>query len=673
MANGQPTTASQQAAQHIIRFLASTELFQGVDEASLARIASATVAKEYVRGRVVLRQGEEGGALFIIARGRVAVVVEDTEIGMERVVAELGEMEVFGEMSVLLDEPRAATVRAATDTMCVILSREAFQRIVIALPQVGLTVSRNLARRLADQNRSMGFRFVRLSEQAFDSELYGLFSAELLEQHQAVPLYTDGHLLTVAMTRPYDRSGVDSLRTVVPGVKVQPVACGEEEYRAYLEEVIGPAIGDQTAGGSDRVSAALRASYSASDVSFVEAETGALGGGEIPGEAVVRLFNEILVDAVNRGASDIHIEPAKDALRVRLRVDGRLISYRRGFQRRFHAPLVSRIKIMGGMDISERRRPQDGRASYTIADKTIDARISTLATLHGEKIVLRLLDAGAGMLPLEKLILSKQLAGVVRRAVSKTTGGVVIVGPTGSGKTTTLYSALNERKSQANDLNIVTVEDPIEYTVDGITQTQVSHAPGLGFAGVLRALLRQDPDVIMIGETRDAETAQIALEGALTGHLVLTTLHADGTVEAATRLVDMGCPAYLVASAIDLVCAQRLMRKICPHCRGKHQYSEIVRVSLDRSGVLPMNESEVLFKGRGCPRCQTTGFMGRVGAYEVLQLTDSLREAIGLGESEATIRRMALETRSMTSFPQYAGFLLRTGLTSPAEALRLFA
>ena len=656
----------------IVQFLSRNEMFIGVDPGSLARIASATVAKEYAPGRTIIQQGDEGSALFIVARGRVVVVVEDLELGTEQIVSELGELELFGEMSVLLDEPRNASVRALVQTTCVILSRDAFQRIVMALPQVGLTVARNLARRLAAQNRATGFQFVRVGDYPFDPELYGMFPEDMLVRYEAIPLQTDGHSLTIAMTRPFDQTALDTFRALAPGVKIQPVACAVDDYQSYLKDVVAPTLGrDAAAVGGRRP--AQKHNYKAEQVQYVDPEPPSGGAQDLPGDAATRLFNELLVDAVNRGASDIHIEPSKDALRVRMRCDGRLVGYRRPFQRRFHAPLISRIKIIGGMDIAERRKPQDGRASFQIADKQIDTRINTLPTLYGEKIVLRVLDVGGGLLSLDKLILSKPLVALVRRAVSKSSGGVLIVGPTGSGKTTTLYSALDERNTQQTDISIVTVEDPVEYTLDGITQIQVSDVPGMGWAGVLRALLRQDPDVIMIGEMRDAETAQIALEGALTGHLVLTTLHADGAVEAATRLVEMGCPPYLVSSAIDLICAQRLLRRICPHCRVQHRYTDIVRMNLERAGVLPMTESEALFKGQGCPACQGEGYLGRAGCYEIMQLTEPVREGIGLGESEAVLRKIAVESKAMATFQQYAGFLLRNGMSTPSEVLRLFS
>lgn len=656
----------------IAAFLENVEMFRGLDLDARTKIARATAYDEFAAGQDIIRQGDPGDALYIVARGRVQVLVTDPQIGLEQPLATLEPTEPFGEMALLLDEPRTATVRALVDTSCVYLSREAFQRLLGAVPQVALTISRNLARRLSDQNRNLGFRFVRLSEQRFHADTYAAIPANVLERHQIVPLSAEGGTLTLAMTRPNDPSAVEAVCAAAPGMKLRIMACAEEDYRQFLLQVVRPGLGRT---GPGQGMPAPVAQFKASELIITEPESRVRRAptAEVPGEQVVRLVNEIICDAINRGASDVHIEPGDHACRVRLRVDGRLLACRDDLPARFHAPLVSRIKILGDMDIAERRRPQDGRLGVRVGERAFDLRVNVLPTLHGEKIVMRVLDPEKSVQSLERLILSEPLAAVVRKAVFRPTGGVFICGPTGSGKTTTLYSALNERKQQANDLNIVTLEDPIEYTLEGVNQVQVEESAGMGFAAGLRALLRQDPNLIMVGEMRDAETARIALEAALTGHLVLSTLHTEGAVEAVTRLVEMGCAPYLVASAVDLVVAQRLMRRVCAQCAAPHAYSEVVRHNLDRAGLVPFGESGGLAKGAGCDACHRTGYKGRIGAYEVLRVNDTLREAIGLGESESALRTLAIEQRTLTTFKQYAGFLLRAGHTSPSEALRLFS
>jgi len=663
----QPVDASQ-----IAQFLEGVAMFAGLDQENRGKIARVMGYAEYAAGQDIVLQGSPGDALYFVARGLVHVLVVDAEVGVEQRVAMLGMNEIFGEMALLLDEPRTATVRAAQDCACIILGREAFLRLYQHVPQVALAVVRNLARRLQEQSRTLAFRFVKLSEQKFHAETYASIPAPILERHQIVPLAAEGDTLIAAVTRPNDPIVLETLRSAVPGMKLRLLECGEDDYRQFLATVVRTALGGAVT--ATRSFAVPVAAHRAGDVMFVEPDAKLRRQtGEIPGDQIVRLVNEIVCEAANRGASDIHIEPGDQYSRVRLRVDGRMIGFRDDVPVRFHAPLTSRIKILSEMDISERRCPQDGRIGVRIGERNLDLRVNVLPTLHGEKIVMRVLDPAKSVVPLEKLIVSESLASIVRKAVFRPTGGILICGPTGSGKTTTLYSALYERKQAANDLNIVTLEDPIEYTLEGVNQVQVREESDMGFAQGLRAILRQDPDIIMVGEMRDAETAQTALEAALTGHLVLSTLHTEGTIAAVTRLVEMGCAPYLVASAVDLVVAQRLLRRVCSSCAAPHRYSDVVRHNLERAGLVAMSESESLVKGAGCDACFRTGYRGRVGAYEVLRLNDQLREAIGLAASETTLKSMAPETGAITSFKHYAGYLLRSGLTSPSEVLRYFS
>lgn len=659
--------------ERIAHFLSSVSLFSSLDPENRLKVARVMAYVEYAAREEVFAQGAAGDALFIVARGQVGVFVDvggELGVGLEQQVATLGVGETFGEMAIMLDEVRTASVRALVDTACVLLSREAFHRLFANVPPLAAAVCRDLAARLQRQNRQMGFQFVRLTDRRFDPEVYGALPAALLERHQAVPLESSGDTLVVATTRPNDPAVIEAITQATPGLRLHLKACSDEDYRTFMANVVRPALGREAVGQTFAVPIHR---YRATDLTFSETEAKARrAGAEVPGDQVVKLVAEIVTDAINRGASDIHIEPGEANCRVRLRVDGRLLMYREDLPPRLHPPVISRLKILAEMDIAERRKPQDGRIGVRLQGHTFDLRVNSIPTLHGEKIVMRVLDPAKSVRPLDELILSEPLAAAVRKAVFRPTGGIFIAGPTGSGKTTTLYSAVNERKQAANDLNIVTIEDPIEYTLDGVNQTQVEEAAGMGFASALRALLRQDPNVIMIGEMRDAETAEIGLEAALTGHLVLSTLHADGAIESVTRLLKMGCPAYLVASALDLLVAQRLLRRICRRCTQPHEYSEVVRSHLVRAGIVGPEESPTLYKGAGCEHCHRTGHAGRIGAYEVLRMNDAVREGVGFGESEAGLRKLAVESRAMTTFKQYAGFLLRAGHTTPAEALRVF-
>ena len=380
---------------------------------------------------------------------------------------------------------------------------------------------------------------------------------------------------------------------------------------------------------------------------------------------IVRLINALLTQAVREGASDIHIEPFETRSVVRFRQDGVLRDVVEP-QRVLHGVLVSRIKIMAHLDIAEKRLPQDGRITLRLAGRPVDVRVSTLPTGHGERVVMRLLDKQAGRLTLEHLGMAEDTRQALDRLIRQPHGILLVTGPTGSGKTTTLYAALS--RLDTTRLNIMTVEDPIEYDLDGVGQTQVSSKIDLDFARALRSILRQDPDVIMIGEIRDLETAQIAVQASLTGHLVLATLHTNDSVGAVTRLVDMGVEPFLVASSLIGVLAQRLVRKLCPECRRSHAPSaaELKLLELKpENGTAPE-----LYAPVGCSACGHTGYQGRTGIYELLQVDDTLRSLIHDEASEARLRDHA-HSQGMQMLREDGFRWVRQGVTSLEEVLRV--
>ena len=380
---------------------------------------------------------------------------------------------------------------------------------------------------------------------------------------------------------------------------------------------------------------------------------------------IVRLINALLTQAVREGASDIHIEPFETRSVVRFRLDGVLRDIVEP-QRVLHGVLVSRIKIMAQLDIAEKRLPQDGRITLRLAGRPVDVRVSTLPTGHGERVVMRLLDKQAGRLDLEQLGMAQDTQAALEQLIRQPHGIILVTGPTGSGKTTTLYAALSRLDS--TKLNIMTVEDPIEYDLDGIGQTQVNSKINMDFARALRSILRQDPDVIMIGEIRDLETAQIAVQASLTGHLVLATLHTNDAAGAVTRLVDMGVEPFLVASSLIGVLAQRLVRRICPECRKPHHADKAEQEML----ALKKKEAESLdiFGPVGCAACSFTGYQGRTGIYELLSVDDTLRELIHDSASEERIRSHAL-SQNMRGLRQDGFRWVRAGQTSLEEVLRV--
>jgi general secretion pathway protein E len=378
---------------------------------------------------------------------------------------------------------------------------------------------------------------------------------------------------------------------------------------------------------------------------------------------IIRLINTLLSQAVREGASDIHIEPFETRSVVRFRTDGVLRDVMEP-QRVLHNILVSRVKIMARLDIAEKRLPQDGRISLKLAGRPVDVRVSTLPTEHGERVVLRLLDKQVGRLDLSHLGMSDQVLALLKKIISQPHGIILVTGPTGSGKTTTLYAML----SQLNTLehNIMTVEDPVEYDIDGIGQTQVNSKIELSFARALRAILRQDPDIIMIGEIRDLETAQIAVQASLTGHLVLATLHTNDAAGAVTRLVDMGVEPFLVASSLSAVLAQRLVRKLCPECK---QGRETTSAEMDMIGA-KVGKPFTVWSAGGCPTCAQTGYHNRTGVYELLTVDETMRSMIHDGAPEGQLRQYAREN-GMIPLREDGVRWVREGTTSLEELIRV--
>ncbi|MEQ8405017.1 MAG: type II secretion system ATPase GspE [Oceanicaulis sp.] len=377
---------------------------------------------------------------------------------------------------------------------------------------------------------------------------------------------------------------------------------------------------------------------------------------------IIRLINGLIAEAVRMGASDVHVEPFEEKVAVRFRVDG-VLRETVSLSSRLAPPLISRIKVMARLDIAEKRVPQDGRLTLTLAGKGVDVRVSTLPSRYGERVVLRLLDKESARFTLEQLGMAEHQLGEFEKALGQPNGVVLVTGPTGAGKTTTLYAGLNVLNDQTR--NILTVEDPVEYAVEGVGQTQVNAKVGMTFAAGLRAILRQDPDVVMVGEIRDQETAEIAVQASLTGHLVLSTVHTNSAVAAITRLRDMGVESYLLASTLSAIVAQRLVRRLCQSCKEAYEADNAERRMVE---VRP-DEAVTLYRPKGCPACGGTGFAGRRGVYEVVPVDDTIRSLIHDDARELNLAAEAF--RSRDTLWRSGVKLARAGETSLAEVMRV--
>ncbi|MBF0551385.1 MAG: type II secretion system ATPase GspE [Deltaproteobacteria bacterium] len=490
-------------------------------------------------------------------------------------------------------------------------------------------------------------------------ELAGRVPINYFKKYTIAPLNLEDGVLTVAVNDPYMINPVDEMRLFFNCLKVNRVLATRREILACIhrfydqagdtsEEVIQDLdAGDETAGGGD---------------AFGETEDLLDATSEAP---VIRLVNHVLTQAAKRQASDIHIEPYQKDLKVRYRIDGILYEILSP-PKRFQSAITSRIKIMANLNIAEKRLPQDGRIQIRVANKDIDIRVSIIPTAFGERIVLRLLDKTAALLGLEELGFGPKKLTVFRSLISRVNGIILVTGPTGSGKSTTLYAALNELNSV--ERNIITVEDPIEYQLYGVGQIQVNPKINLTFAKGLRAILRHDPDVIMVGEIRDLETVEIAIQASLTGHLVFSTLHTNDSAGAVTRLVDMGVEPFLISSAVVGVVAQRLVRVVCPKCREPYNPSAEELAEMNLSPRLLGNRQ--LYRGRGCGDCFDTGYRGRTSIYEIMVMTDSIRNLVLKGADANQIRQAAI-AEGMATLKQDGTEKLLAGATTVAEVLRV--
>jgi type IV pilus assembly protein PilB len=532
-------------------------------------------------------------------------------------------------------------------------------------------------------SKQYGIPSINLTQFQIDPAVVKLVPAETAQKYQIIPLSRSGASLTIAMTDPTNVFAMDDIKFMT-GYNVEPVVASEiaitEAVQKYYPMKAGAGKGGAAgkpgsagAGGSavglsalDMASKGLeelQALEAGEDVEVLEemqeisAEALAKEGEAAP---VVRLVNVVLMSAIQKGASDIHIEPYEKELRIRYRIDGILYNIMNP-PMKFRDAISSRVKIMSKLDIAEKRLPQDGRIKIRFSDqgqqKEIDFRVSVLPTLFGEKIVMRLLDKDKLMLDMTRLGFEQESLTKFEAAIMRPWGMVLVTGPTGSGKTNTLYSSIS--KINTPETNIMTAEDPVEFNLVGVNQVQIRENIGLNFAAALRSFLRQDPNIILVGEIRDFETAEIAVKAALTGHLVLSTLHTNDAPSTVNRLMNMGIEPFLVASSVHLICAQRLVRRVCSECK---EPSPSTPPALVQAGFTPEEAETVTpMKGAGCERCNKTGYKGRVGLYEVLEVTEELRELILVGASGLELRRKAIDEGMIT--------LRRSGLRKVMEGL----
>lgn len=532
--------------------------------------------------------------------------------------------------------------------------RHSGDRIGTVLVRFGFITEDTLVEFIARQFRVPQ---INISKLTIPKDIIGLIPVEIAYKYQAIPFGLMGNTLNVAMTDPGNLFMIDDIRFLTRK-NVQVHVTSEAAIKKILSFYYGGEESFNDVLGLIKEEVEVEFTGSGEDTDLASLEDAA---GQAP---VVKLVNLILMDAIRKQASDIHIEVYEKSMRVRFRIDGVLYEVMRPPMVLKNA-LISRLKIMSRLDISERRLPQDGRIKLKVRGREIDFRVSVLPTLFGEKVVLRILDKSSLQLDMTKLGFEPTQFQAFRDAIYSPYGMVLVTGPTGSGKTTTLYSALSELNRSSH--NISTAEDPVEFSLLGINQVQIHEAIGLNFASALRSFLRQDPDIIMVGEIRDFETAEVAIKAALTGHLVLSTIHTNDAPSTINRLLNMGVEPFLVASAVNLVVAQRLVRRVCPECRVEERVTPEMLLDL---GVLEEElGSFICYKGVGCSACHNTGYSGRVALYEVMPMHESIRELVLVGAAAAEIKRESIRL-GMITLRRSGINKLKQGVTSVEEVIR---
>ncbi len=675
------TGAADQQPQH---FLQRIKLFSALSIEDCQQVVKRMKRRDFPPNQVIVREGAPGNSMFFITAGLVEIRKKDPNTGIDFLLTEMGPGQNFGEMALLTGKPRTATVTSVQATTCAVLEEPEFRDLLLRYPKIGLALTRILAERVEAASQQVGIEFINLAKVQVDARVLGLLPEPMMLQHKVIPVAFMNNRLTLAMTNPNNIIALDDIRRIIKGVMIEPVVCTEDDFRKFMsttfrqlmkkdepspsstgkiQAISEPSAPTKTVSADelmhDLQSDMIEKLQVTEDQQISESKQDLVGASE--DAPIIRLANSVLGLAIKKGASDIHVEPMEKEVVIRYRIDGVLQTIQ-NLPKKVQLGLISRMKILSKLDISEKRMPQDGRISVNMEGKPIDFRVSTVPAKWGEKVCLRILDKSNTTLGLDKVISHEPTLKLVRELVNQPYGIMYVTGPTGSGKTTTLYSALAEINEPG--INISTAEDPIEYDLAGVNQIQANKDIGLDFARILRAFLRQDPDVILVGETRDKETAHIAVEAALTGHLVFTTLHTNSAAGSFTRLGEMGVEPFLVSSSTVGVMAQRLARRLCKNCKEQYEAEDQV---CEYMGLPPKS---ILWKGKGCDNCNGKGVKGRIGIYEVMKMNAELRQMVAKGALTEDIHNAALRL-GMLDLKKYAALLLLNGDTSVEEVLQV--
>jgi type IV pilus assembly protein PilB len=629
--------------------------------------------KVYAKDDLVFSSGQQMDNVCFVLEGSIRLVHRDLSLGIRRVVDTVDEGEILGGTPGQGIPICRHDALASDNCVTVYMTFTLFDALLDRCPGLSKALLRfNSVKQRILEERVVETSELDVSQVVFDEMLIAGLPGKYMLAKKVLPLAMEGGTLSVACAT-QDTAGIEAdMRRLLSAHRVETFYITPKMF----EKVYRDAVQKHERIASDMEETTWYEGVRRKDY-FVEFETGhdvladsLKEDAEVEGTAVVKLLNKIVGEAMDLGASDVHFEPYPRSMDVRFRLDGELLLRPEKVGAGFLNAVLSRIKVLSGMDISERRKPQDGRMTITLSSKTVDVRVSSVATRYGEKIVLRILDPSSMLIDLDTLVLGDEVRKGIKWMLDQPSGMILIAGPTGSGKTTTVYSMLLRKRKEP--VNIMSIEDPIEYMLRGVSQVQRNTFVGLDFPNAVRSFLRQDPDIIVVGETRDPETAKAALEAGLTGHLVISTVHANNVFSTAYRLREMGMEPFVIANSLIGIISQRLVRRICPRCSQSSKYHRNLVEPMNLPNLPPPSGDYYVFqKGRGCISCNFRGYRGRVAVFETLKIVDGLKPVIAADVAFKELEEQSVNHGAYVSMRGYASLLLNSGSTTPEEISRI--
>jgi type II secretory ATPase GspE/PulE/Tfp pilus assembly ATPase PilB-like protein len=640
-----------------LELLGNVDIFASLEKKDLAALLAIAKVEKQKAGRIIFRQGDPSDSFRVAVSGTFDCYIWDDVFKIERPLMTFKRGDIFGEMGVLTDEPRSAFVRAQTDVEMLAFDKPSVVRLLGDNPKVAYNLARMLAHRLAAANKARGVKLDTLAAFEIKKEIAELLPLQVILRHKTLPVARKQDTVTVAIVDPADQVARNTVSEFLSKMHITWICISQPDFEHFRDKKLFDLVNATTA---TQWAAPTELIYlTSSSAPAAEANS-----------ATAKILDDVIVNCIDAGASDLHFEPGPNGVAVRARIDGRLVEIVPPLTYVTFKPIVSRIKVLSDMDITESRLPQDSVMRVKYGSRIVDFRVSTVPSPRAESIACRVFDPIHRKLDLANLIVSDGVSALVRKLFYLPTGLVLVTGPTGSGKTTTLYAGIQALQKEISTSKIVTAEDPIEYELKGATQIQVNLQIDLTFERILRGVLRQDPDVILIGEIRDRSSMEIAIEAALTGQLVLSSLHTNDVFETIIRIRQLGIEPYAIASALRGVISQRLVPRLCSACAEEAPSDATVISQLRAAKILDENESITTWHARGCTHCRMTGQKGRLGLFEVLVMTPQLREAVEKNATMAELHKAA-PAGSYTSMRRYAKFVLEKGLVNPKEVLEI--